>query len=246
MMLGKLYIRSLLSFMQTIKNGKIQIICFPYAGGTSSFFDVMEDDLPEYDFVKLEYAGHGSRYKEPFYNDFDELAEDMLCQLNGKLNEDYIMFGYSMGSISLVEVLKRIISRSMPLPKHIFLSAHEPRTKTELLKLTGSELDAWVRKRTLEYGAIPEQMVNNEVFWRMYLPLYRADYIIIGKYEFEKLELKTSIPTTIFYSETDTPLLEMKLWKRFFRGPVDFCKYEGQHFFILEHHWEMAQAMKKI
>ncbi len=225
-------------------NNKPKLFCFTYAGGTKEFFNIIKSDLEGVEVVPLEYAGHGERHKEEFYHDFEELALDMLLRLKEQYNEEeYALFGYSMGSISAVEVLKRIIEKGMALPSHIFLSAHEPHTKTELLGFKSDELDVWVKKRTIEFGAVPEKLVNNKVFWRTYLPIYRADYTLIGKYEFEKLNLYTDIPVTLFYSETDTPLKEMELWNKCFFGDINYRCYEGNHFFIREHHKEMADVI---
>ena len=103
---------------------KKQIFCFTYAGGNATLFEL----------VKMEYSGHGTRHKEPLYMSFDELADDMYAGLKSKYNgSEYALFGYSMGTISLVEVLKRIITdQKIPLPGHVFLAAHEPMTKAAL------------------------------------------------------------------------------------------------------------------
>lgn len=225
---------------------KPQLFCFTYAGGNASFFDGIEKDLPEYELVKLEYSGHGSRHKEPYYQNFEELTDDIFLRVKERYTGgNYALFGYSMGSITLVEVLKRIIADPMMRkPFHVFLSAHEPHTKAELTGFTDGELDEWVKKRTIMFGAVPEKLLTNKSFWRMYLPIYRADYSIIGKYHFEDLSLETSIPATVFYSETDTPRSEMELWKRYFTGVCDFSRYEGTHFFIQNHHAEMADVIK--
>lgn len=225
---------------------KPQLFCFTCAGGSASFFDVIEKDLPEYELVKLEYSGHGTRHKEPYYQNFDELTDDMEWALKERYTGgDYALFGYSMGSITLVEVLKRIIADSIiRKPTHVFLAAHEPHTKAELTGFADDELDEWVKDRTIRFGAVPEKLINNRSFWRMYLPIYRADYSIIGKYNFEDLSLNTSIPATVFYSETDTPRSEMELWKKYFTGNCEFFQYEGTHFFIQNHHADMADMIK--
>ena len=225
---------------------KPQLFCFTYAGGTAAFFADIEKDLPEFELVKLEYSGHGERHKEKFYENFDELVDDMFHMLQ-KHNSgtDYALFGYSMGSIILVEVLKRILGAQMTMPSHIFLAAHEPHTKAELAGFTSEELDEWVKQRTIKFGAVPEILMNNRPFWRMYLPLFRADYSLIGMYHFEDLNLKTDIPATVFYSETDTPYTDMKTWKKYFIGDCDYHCYEGKHFFIQEHHRDMAAIIRK-
>lgn len=221
---------------------KPQIYCFTYAGGNASFFDEIEKDLPSYDLVKVEYPGHGSRHRERCANSFSELADDICPEMERTYKGGaYALFGYSMGSIVLAEVLRRILSEGrMPIPDRVFLAAHEPHSKAELVGFTENELDEWVKERTIKFGAVPETLMNNKVFWRTYIPLYRADYSIIGKYRFEHLDLKTNIPATIFYSETDTPLTEMRGWKNHFVGDIDFYRYEGSHFFIRQHHKEMA------
>lgn len=224
---------------------KPQLFCFPYAGGNASFFDLIEGDLTGFELVKLEYAGHGTRHGEPCYQDFDELAEDVCRHLKRQYSGgDYALFGYSMGTITLVEILKRILcDPKMEAPLHVFLAAHGPHSKAELSGFAADELDEWVKDRTIRFGAVPEKLKNNKSFWRMYLPLYRADYSIIGTYKFEDLALRTVIPATIFYSEADTPRTEMELWRKYFTGDCAYYEFPGNHFFIQEHHKDMARLM---
>lgn len=225
---------------------KPQLICFTYAGGNASFFNAIENDLPEIEFLKPDYAGHGTRHKEPFYDGFEQLADDLFFLIKGTYSGgDYSLFGYSMGTITLAEILRRIIADPvMKEPSNVFLAAHEPHSKAELAGFSEDELDEWVKERTIRFGAVPEKLINNNSFWRMYLPLYRADYSIIGKYKFEDLRLTSSIPATVFYSETDTPRSEMELWRKYFIGECDFYQFNGTHFFIQEHHKEMANIMR--
>ena len=223
-----------------------QLFCFTFAGGTAGFFNEIAGEMPGIETVGLEYQGHGTRRKELIYNSFNELADDMFVQLRQYyIGGKYGLFGYSMGSISVVEILFRIIESGMKTPSCVFIAAHEPHTKSELLNYTDDVLDEWVKERTIRFGAVPEKLLDNSVFWRTYLPLYRADYTIIGKYEFEKLKLCTDVPAVIFYSETDTPRKDMELWKKYFIGKCELFRFEGQHFFIREHYRKMAEIITK-
>ena len=224
---------------------KPQLFCYTYAGGTAAFFDPIEKDLPDLSLVKPDYAGHGARRKEPFYRDYTELADDLFARFReSRDGGDYALFGYSMGSITVAELLKRILADpELPAPAHVFLAAHEPHTKAELAGYDPAELDEWVKERTVRFGGIPEKLLENKSFWRMYLPLYRADYGLIGKYRFEDLDLKTDVPVTVFYSETDTPRRDMEEWKKYFTGECEFVEFSGNHFFIQEHREEMAGVM---
>ena len=226
---------------------RLQLFCFAYAGGSASFFDVIEEDIPDIEFIKLDYAGHGKRHKEPFYDNFDQLSDDCFRLVSEAQNgEDYGLFGYSMGSITVVEILKRIEATiGIKKPSHVFIAAHEPHSKSELIGYSDSKLDEWVKERTIRFGGIPEKLIHNNSFWRMYLPIYRADYSLIRKYRFEDLNLCTDIPVSIFYSEKDTPKTEMELWKKYFTGVCGFHQYDGTHFFIQEHHKEMAEVISE-
>ena len=225
---------------------KPQLFCFTYAGGTSSFFKGIANDLPEINLVALEYSGHGSRHGEQLYKSFDELAEDMFCMIKSSYEYGgYSLFGYSMGTISLIEVLKRVMKqREIPLPDYVFLAAHEPKTKAELSGFSSGELDDLVKERTIRFGGVPERLINSKIFWRTYLPLYRADYSIIGKYNFDELSMVSQIPAVVFYSESDTKKNDIEQWRNIFTGECDFFQYEGNHFFINKHHEEMAEIIR--
>lgn len=225
----------------------MQVFCFTHAGGTATFYNQLQGYLePEYEVNKLEYSGHGNRRKENYYTDFDELAMDMYREIQGKYNPDdeYALIGYSMGTISVVEVLRIIMKKGeLPLPKHIFLAAHEPRTMSISCDYIGKDFDKYVKERMICFGGIPENLIDKECFWRMYLPIFRADFTILSKYDFDSLRLRSNIPTTIFYSEKDTSYLEMKKWKNYFTGTCDFVAYSGNHFFIYEKCKEIADVI---
>lgn len=226
---------------------KPQIFCFSYAGGTASFFDDISERLPEVEFIKLEYSGHGTRHREPLADNWDEMVVDLYQHMKDAYRGGrYALFGYSMGTISAVELLRQILQAGeFPAPVYVFLAAHEPRTKAALESYSNGEQDELVKERTIRFGAVPEALINNRSFWRLYLPLLRADYALIGKYRFDHLDLKTEIPLIVFYSESDTSFEEMKQWQRFFTGKCEFFPYTGTHFFIKEHYSEIAGIMKR-
>lgn len=227
----------------------MRIFAFTFAGGSAMFFNELEQCAgPQLKFVKLEYPGHGTRMLETLCQDFSELTEDLYPTIREKLqdSEPYALLGYSMGSIVAVEMLRKIMTQGeFPLPKRVFLAAHEPHAKVELSGITGDEANGMIMERTMRFGGIPEKLLSNRTFWRLYLPIYRADYTMLWKYDFNKINIETTIPATFFYSETDTPLEEMLKWKRFFRGETKFVRFEGNHFFIYDYCQEMADIIRE-
>lgn len=243
-MLARHYIRN----WESIIN-KMKLFCLTYAGGNAAFYDNLEKQLADcIDFIKFEYSGHGKRHKEKFYSSMEELADDAYKYLSQSIvdSDEYAIIGYSMGSIGAIELLKRILQENFKLPKRVFLAAHEPHTKTELAGFDSDENEELVKERTIKFGAVPEQLISNHSFWRMYLPIYKADYSIIGKYSFENLTIETDIPATVLYSRTDTPFDEIEKWTKYFVKECQFVEFIGNHFFIQNNIEKVAGVIRDV
>lgn len=226
----------------------MQLFCFTFAGGTAAFFNQLEETCAsQIEFVKLEYPGHGSRHKEKLCDTFQELSVDLYGQIRENYSGgEYALMGYSMGSIAVLETLRYLMRiEELPCPRHVFLAAHEPKVVVDLDKCSSEEIEEYVKNRTILFGGVPDQLLNNKSFWRMYLPLYKADYLMISRYHFEDLMFTSDIPVTVFYSEQDTPRAEIERWRRYFTGSCEFVEYTGTHFFINEHYREMAMLIKE-
>lgn len=227
----------------------MQLFCFPYAGGTADFFSQLEPWFPSHiELVKLEYAGHGTRHREPAYPDFSRLADDLYGEVKRLYRSGgrYALLGYSMGSVAAAEVLSRILQAGeLSPPARVFLAAHGPSVKGELRNFRGDEADEWVKRRTIALGGVPEKLLENCTFWRVYLPLYRADYTLITNYDFRKLTLACEIPLTGLYGSQDILSEEMRTWKKYFQGECEFVEFKGSHFFITEHQKEVAELIAK-
>lgn len=230
-----------------MRDKKFLLFCFPFAGGTADFYNNLEKACgAEVCFIKLEYPGHGMRLKEPLCHTFDELTGDLYPQIIRILEEypkmDYSMMGYSMGSIVMFNMLKHMLENNIEKrPWRVFISAHQPQSVRSLRNVPDEDMDNWVKERTIEFGGIDKRLWNNKSFWRVYLPIFKADYKMIAEYEFE--EFATDIPATVFYSEEDTPYSEMIEWKNYFIGDCDFIEYRGSHFFIDNYYQDMAMAI---
>ena len=224
----------------------MKLFCLSYAGGNATFYNGLEAKLNDICVVKLEYSGHGDRRREPFYNSFKDLANDLYKQIQSAVSkgESYALFGYSMGSIGVVELLKMIEQkREIIKPSHVFIAAHEPNTIKAPKELSDDEMTLLIKNRTIQLGGVPKVLIDNKSFWRTYLPVISADYRMIVKYSFEDLNYQTTLPTTVFYSQEDTPIVEMEKWHNIFRGEIDYYRFKGSHFFMKEHEEEIAKIV---
>lgn len=226
-----------------------KIYGFSYAGGNSEFFNELKGYLflKGVELIPLEYSGHGTRRKEPLYSNFAQLAEDMSKQILQNLSEDepYYIMGYSMGTIAVVETLKLLLERHERMPQAVILAAHEPKGRRELSDWSDDISEECVKEQVLRFGGVSPELVENRVFWRVYLPIYENDFRMIGEYDFENICLKVNIPALIMYSENDTPFGEIRKWNNYFMGENIFREYSGNHFFINEHLDEISEQIAK-
>ena len=227
----------------------MQLFCFSHAGGSASFYDALSECLkPDIKLISLEYAGHGSRQKESLCLNMDEMITDLCMQLYDRYdkNDEIALMGYSMGTIVVMALYDRLSKQKcLPPFKQIFLAAHCPVTQKNLAQFIDPCMKDYVKEYVVKFGGIPRRLLSRDVFWRMYLPIYQADFHIIGEFEFEKQTSKINVPTTLFFSDSDTPRDKMELWGNYLSAGFDMVEYEGNHFFINENYKHMAGVIRK-
>lgn len=233
----------------SVERTHMRLFCLPFVGGSGSFFNGLAQYLkPNIETVDLEYAGHMERRHEPFYRNFDELTADMYGQVRARVRpkEPYALFGYSLGAIAAAEVTKAILAKGeLPPPAHVFLASHGPCVLGERVNADGQDTDETVRQWTIRFGGLPEKLINSRTFWRIYLPIYRADYELITGYDFSRLDFVTGIPATALFSPEDIPRTNIEKWRDIFTGACDVLEYDGGHFFLREHEQEVADVINE-
>lgn len=68
----------------------IKLLCFPYAGGTSAIYAKWKRYISkDIELCPVELAGRGKRYEAPFYNNLDEVIEDVYNIIEDDIDNDY-------------------------------------------------------------------------------------------------------------------------------------------------------------
>lgn len=223
----------------------MKIFCLSYAGGTASFYDEMGARLCDENvkIVAIDYAGHGNRRKEKGYKSFEELSEDIIHIIDNSLlgDEEYALLGYSMGALAVADIVKHMTQKEYKnLPKVVFSFAHEPKVRVSMMGICDEE----IKRRTINFGGIPEKLVENDAFWRVYLPIYKMDYEIIEQYSFKEYPDGVTIPLHVFYSSSDTLYEDMLEWNMYFKGNNSFHRFEGNHFFLYENLEDIVKIIR--
>ena len=228
---------------------QIQLFCLPYAGGTPEFFDGLTDYLDDnISLCALEYAGHGKRLKEPFYADFGELAQDMAGKINERLEPDaeLMLFGYSMGTISVYEMLCRGLLERTPV--HVFLASHEApdgHWDSKRYLDMSDEVFLAAMKQFGGFDDVDEKMLRNRFFQRLYFRPIREDYRLLGNYPANHRG-SFSMNTTMLYCPQDVPDELIHGWDSFFDADSEYIALGENHFFLKTCAKETADAINRV
>ncbi|XP_068189354.1 S-acyl fatty acid synthase thioesterase, medium chain [Antennarius striatus] len=215
-----------------------RLICFPWAGGGSMHYarwgNVLNSDIEVFA-VKL--PGRESRAKEPFYENMQQIVDEVVSVLLPVLKEkQFALFGHSFGaftSFAVADALKRLHNLE---PVHIFLSgASAPYSDMRINAPKRSDLsdDDFVKWLSLIGGTPPELLSNPEVL-KLFLPALKADLHVVENYRCNKPDNPSfSCPVTCFDGKDDLPH-DLQAWKSITSGDFTVRILGGSHFYLKE------------
>lgn len=236
-------------------NKEIQLFILPYAGGSIAAFKKLTDliDL-RVEVVTVEYAGRGTRAKEPLAESIWNLLDDAIvyCRERRKQDIPYAVMGYSMGSVLAYEILKR--EALFGDLRHLFISAEvSPKDRSLELRKIKNPTDERILDRARQLGGLNDRILQNKRFADIYIKPMLSDYKLFFEYAFgedkdkagqDELKIdKIRTDTTFFYCEKDTALADVQRWEELIDGKFDYHEMGENHFFINQHYKEMAQVI---
>lgn len=219
--------------------GKTKLFCIPYAGGYSGIYNRCFKEIDNtIQLYPVELSGRGSKVKEPFYDNIENAADDILKTVMKEVNEDteYAIYGHSMGSLIAFELYYKIKEHKIKKPKHIFFGACKPpnirEEKTYYYKLPRDEF----KNMLLKYGYASQSIFEDEKLEEYFLPILRSDMRLCEDYTYKKKIKKIDCDVTIIGGNKDESvnLSELSQWKYLVDKDINLIALEGGHFFIYD------------
>ncbi len=211
------------------------LFCLPYAGGSESIYYGWKKYLnPSIQLEAIELKGRGKRYNEDFYETLDEAVEDIFTNIKNKIvDDDYAIYGHSMGSLLAYELYYKIIDMGYRKPRHIFFSGYEAPSVIKKRENTYTLPDNDFINKVMELGGTPEEVMNNKELLELFLPIIRSDFKILETYNHEQREDKIQCDVSILNGKRDSiNLQEILAWKNHVGKGFRVYNFEGDHFYI--------------
>jgi surfactin synthase thioesterase subunit len=226
---------------------KLNVFCLPFAGGNKySYRGYVRHAAPNLNIIPIELPGRGSRFKEQLLTSADEMANDVLNQLEPQLNEPYAIYGHSMGTVIGYLVTRKIIERNLPRPRFLVMTGsggpsvdyNEP----VRYLLPKNEFIQKVR----ELGGCPEEILQDENMMLFFEPILRADFQVVETFDYTELP-PFDIPITVMVGLNEKATYNDALaWKKETTGKVEVRQFPGKHFFIFDYEKEIVEIINNL
>ena len=218
----------------------VDLYCIPYAGSSAEYtYTRLKTILPKNIEVKpLELAGRGTRILEKFYMNIEEVVSDLIEVFrNRNKDKPYAIYAHSMGTIITYELIKAIKKEGLLEPICLFLSGRQPPhyiyNRRDIHDLPYDEFIEDIE----ELGGNVKKVFQNKEMKRIFLPILRSDYKMIEEYRFNGEYERIKGDIVIFYADNDllaNDINSLEEWSRYTDGHLEFHKFEGGHFFLLD------------
>ncbi|MDQ2816325.1 MAG: thioesterase domain-containing protein [Actinomycetota bacterium] len=100
-----------------------RLFCFPYSGAGATMYERWPRRLGGAEICLIQPPGRQNRIREPHYETYERLAEQLIEYLVPCLDRPFAFFGHCSGALPGVEVTRQLAAAGLPLPRRVFVSA---------------------------------------------------------------------------------------------------------------------------
>ncbi len=162
---------------------RLRLFCFPYSGASASLYYAWQSGLPGgIEVCPVELPGRGRRFGEEPYTALAPLVAAAGDGLRPHLDRPYAFFGHSMGALVAFELTRLLRREGGPLPLRLFVSGHVAPQHNERDDPLHRLADQEFLERVQALNGTPPEVLANEEFRDLILPILRADFTLCETY----------------------------------------------------------------
>lgn len=217
----------------------LQLVCFPHAGGTASFFRDWSDLLPDaVEVVALQYPGREDRLAEPLLRTMEELADHLaedLASLAGPL----ALFGHSLGASVAYETARRLDRTRPGCVRQLVASGRPAPSLTGTRTAARTDEELWAELNQL--GGTAKLVLESEELRALVLPALRNDFALADRYRsLASPQLNVAVMALVGDADPDVTPEQARAWQEVTTGEFAFHVLPGDHFYLIPRRQQVA------
>ena len=226
--------------------GAPRLVCFPYAGGSASYFFPVSAALrPAVEVLAVQYPGRQDRRTEPVTADIGVLADEVTTALLAEPAAPTAFFGHSMGAVVGYEVARRLERLGIVL-SHLYVSGRRAPARPLPDEDVHTRDDAGVLAELRALGGAGTELLADPDVRELAMPAIRGDYAAIESYAYVPgPPLRCPVTALVGDRDGKAPVPEVKGWAGHTTGPFDLRVFPGGHFYLDTRNAEVLAAIRE-
>ncbi|MEU9332351.1 alpha/beta fold hydrolase [Streptomyces sp. NPDC048290] len=208
-----------------------RVFLIPYSGCGASMYRQWPRQWKGVDFVPVELPGHETRFAEPNFTTYQELAQAMSAGLRDHLDVPFAFFGHCGSALAAYETSAELARTGGPAASQLYISsqvAPQDGPAGRFLSMDDTELKAELESLMRRMGGNP----NSELL-SLYLEILRADVDTNKRYVMPDPYGLPGPITAIGWTEDDEiPYADMTGWTKC--GETTSVLLDGGHHAFME------------
>jgi surfactin synthase thioesterase subunit len=208
-----------------------RVFLIPYSGCGASMYRNWPRWQGAVEFVPLELPGRETRFAEPTFSTYQELAQAMVGAIEPYLDVPFGFFGHCASALAAYEVSAELVRTGQPAPAALFVSsqiAPQDGPAGRFLELDDAGLGGELERLIGELGGVPHPELVE-----LYLGILRSDVEANRRYVMpEPMRLPCPLTAIGWTDDHDVPFSTMGGWGRC--GDTTSVLLEGGHHRFVE------------
>lgn len=222
---------------------EVQLVAFPFAGGSASVFRAWPAWLPPT--VELRAAllpGRERRVSDLPHDRIATLVSELADVFAEFVDPPFVLFGHSMGATVAYELTREMVARGLVPPAGLIVSGQRAPDVVDPHPHLHGLPDAEFVEAVRELGGTPPEVFAHPELVDLVLPALRADFTAVETYEWTPGP-PIDIPLVAFAGDHDRVVepADVAGWTRHSTVSAEVVTFPGGHFFLTERTDDVAR-----
>jgi surfactin synthase thioesterase subunit len=219
-----------------------RVFLIPYSGCGASMYRQWPVQHQGIEFLPIELPGHETRFTEPNFGSYAELAQAMVGGLEPYFDVPFAFFGHCGSALAAYEVSAELTRAARATPARLYVSsevAPQDGPAGRFLTMSDAELTVELESLIRENGGTPHPGLIS-----LYLEVLTSDIDANRRYAMpDPLRLTCPITAIGWTEDSEISYSSMGGWKQC--GDTTFTLLEGRHHRFIEAPAELLRVLAR-